>query len=443
MRIDVRIDSAPLVLRLQNGQRRLAYAAVNAINNTAKRIQEAERRRVEEEFTIRKREFIRRQAAVIKPFANVRQGRAYAEIAVGQKPRLLLSAFERGAERKPFTPSARSVAEPVVGGPARPLFNLPVTPELRVGRLRFDRTKAGRPRAAVRRTRTYLVPSRRHLPAGPEEDDPPRLLLLPREAARAPAPVRGDRREGRPALVRGGDGARGGERDRAGAGARPVSGLCVTCGKNPRKRGRRQCGPCAYQAEDQEKARLRRQRGRAQRREYKRAQRRAAGCESMEVKRARAAQKRAESEARRAERKANTLAWRPWLQYPDGSAARYRSRYRHDPAFAQRERERAIVFRFTHPDIAVKSDRGNHWRLAASRADGSVTEDVVRALLEARECYLCGDRTHASQPVHRSPRRADPRRQPHGGQPRSVLSCHATARRLESRSGKPRKLVTN
>jgi len=159
MRIDVRIDSTALVLRLQNGQRRLAYAAVNAINNTAKRIQEAERRRVEEEFTIRKREFIRRQAAVIKPFANVRQGRAYAEIAVGQKPRLLLSAYERGAERKPFTPSARSVAEPVVGGPARPLFNLPVTPELRVGRLRFDRTKAGRPRAAVRRTRTYLVPT--------------------------------------------------------------------------------------------------------------------------------------------------------------------------------------------------------------------------------------------------------------------------------------------
>jgi len=54
MKINLRIDSAALVLRLQNGQRRLAYAAVNAINNTAKRIQEAERRRVEEEFTVRK-----------------------------------------------------------------------------------------------------------------------------------------------------------------------------------------------------------------------------------------------------------------------------------------------------------------------------------------------------------------------------------------------------
>ncbi len=158
MRIDLQIDSAPLVLRLRNGQRRLAYAVVNAINNTAKRIQEAERRRVEQEFTVRRHDFIRREAAIIKPFANVRQARAYAEISVGQKPRLLLSAFERGAERKPFTPTATRVAEPVVGGPARPQFSAQVTPELRVQRLRFDRTKTGRRRASVSRTKTYLVP---------------------------------------------------------------------------------------------------------------------------------------------------------------------------------------------------------------------------------------------------------------------------------------------
>lgn len=158
MTIDLKIDATALVLRLQNGQRRLAYAVVNAINNTAKRIQDAERHHVEEEFTVRKKEFIRREAAIIKPFASVRQGRAYAEIAVGQKPRLLLSAFERGAERKPFTPAARSVAEPVVGGPARPQFSAQVTPELRVSRLRFDRTKTGRRRAGVTKTSTYLVP---------------------------------------------------------------------------------------------------------------------------------------------------------------------------------------------------------------------------------------------------------------------------------------------
>ena len=123
MKIDLQIDSTKLILRLRNGQRRLAYATVNAINNTAKRIQAAERRRVEKEFTVRKKNFIQRQAAIIKPFANVKQGRPYAEISVGQKPRLLLSAFERGAERKPSTPSARRVAEPVIGGPARPRFS--------------------------------------------------------------------------------------------------------------------------------------------------------------------------------------------------------------------------------------------------------------------------------------------------------------------------------
>jgi len=158
MRIDLQIDSTTLVLRLRNGERRLAYAVVNAINSTAKRIQDAERRRVEEEFTVRKKEFIRREAAVIKPFANVRQGRPYSEISVGQKPRLLLSAFERGAEREPFTPGATKVAEPVVGGPARPRFSAPVTPELRMSRLRFDRTKTGRRRVGVTRTHTYLIP---------------------------------------------------------------------------------------------------------------------------------------------------------------------------------------------------------------------------------------------------------------------------------------------
>ena len=158
MKINLQIDSAQLVLRLRNGQRRLAYAAVNAINNTAKRIQAAERRRVEDEFTVRKKEFIRREAAIIKPFASVKQGRAYAEVSVGRKPRLLLSAFERGAVRKPFTSAAQSVAEPVVGGPARLRFTESVPSELRMGRLRFDRTKTGKRRAGVTRTRTYLVP---------------------------------------------------------------------------------------------------------------------------------------------------------------------------------------------------------------------------------------------------------------------------------------------
>jgi len=158
MKIDLKIDNTQLVLRLRNGEKRLAYAVVNAINKTAKRIQEAEREHVESEFTLRKREFILQQAAILKPFASVRQGRPFAEIAVGQRDRLLLSQYEKGAERVPLTPGARRWGAPIIGGAARPSFASKIVPQLEIRRLKFERTKTGRRRKAVRDTRTYLIP---------------------------------------------------------------------------------------------------------------------------------------------------------------------------------------------------------------------------------------------------------------------------------------------
>jgi len=101
MKIDVQIDVAPLLLRLRNGEKRLAYGVVNALNATARRIQDAERERVQSTFVLRKRDFILREIAKIRrtSFANVRQGRAWVEIEVGQKRRLLLSQFEAGGTR--------------------------------------------------------------------------------------------------------------------------------------------------------------------------------------------------------------------------------------------------------------------------------------------------------------------------------------------------------
>jgi len=157
--INARFESRQLLLRLEKGHKRLAYAAVNAINKTAKLAQREVRQEVEAEFEVRKTEFIKREAAKIKPFASVKQGRAFADISVGQKPRLLLSAFERGAVREPVTPGATFVAEPVIGGPARPDFRSAVTPEFRMSRLRFDRTSTGRIRAAQKRTSTFLIPT--------------------------------------------------------------------------------------------------------------------------------------------------------------------------------------------------------------------------------------------------------------------------------------------
>lgn len=161
MRINVKIDSTELLLRMRNGHKRLAYAVVNAINDTAKLVQKTEREHVTGEFTIRNRAFIEREAAIIKPFASVGKNKPYAEVAVGGrssgKPRLLLSIFERGGERKPVTPGAKSVAVPEVGGPARPSFQSPVPAEFHMRKLRFDRTKSGSVRKGPRVTRTYLI----------------------------------------------------------------------------------------------------------------------------------------------------------------------------------------------------------------------------------------------------------------------------------------------
>lgn len=157
MQIDVRIDSAPLILRLTNGQRRLAYAAVNAINSTAKRTQQAEFQHVRESLQIRKPQFFfgapgrpGGAAARIRPFASVAQGRPYAEIAI-QAPegrglvsrRTILPIFETGGQR-PLSPPSKSIAVPITGGPARPSFESPILPEFTFARLRFVAYRGGR-----------------------------------------------------------------------------------------------------------------------------------------------------------------------------------------------------------------------------------------------------------------------------------------------------------
>lgn len=185
MRIDVTVDSAELILRMRNGQRRLAYATVNAINRTTTRIQQAARDHVQRTFELRKHDFMLRQAAVIKPFASVKQSRPYAEIGPGKPPRLLLSRFERGGERPPFV--GRRVAVPITGSAARRSKSSPVDPLYKITALRmrpmlkkaekaerrsvrgattkdtrylravYDRS-VGRSRVWVGAQRTYMVP---------------------------------------------------------------------------------------------------------------------------------------------------------------------------------------------------------------------------------------------------------------------------------------------
>jgi hypothetical protein len=164
--ITVDVRGAAVLATLRNGNKRIAFAVVNALNKTIRDVQVAEQVGVEREFTVRRKEFVKRQAAVISKragggFASVKGGRFEAQVAVGQKPRLLLSGFEKGGDRRAAmaatgaTLKGKRSAVPVVGGPARPSFASVVPKEFEFRALSIRKaTKRGgmakrRARAAV------------------------------------------------------------------------------------------------------------------------------------------------------------------------------------------------------------------------------------------------------------------------------------------------------
>lgn len=156
VKISMRVDNTALFRRLgPKADRALAYGVVNALNKTAKEVQQAERERVLSEFDVRQKAFISREAAKIERenFANVRKGQAWVEIGVGQKPRLLLSEFEKGGTRYPFV--GEHVAMPVIGSPARRTRKAKVPKQFTFEQLNFQK---GRNRTYTGANRTYLIP---------------------------------------------------------------------------------------------------------------------------------------------------------------------------------------------------------------------------------------------------------------------------------------------
>ena len=123
MRIGLSIDPALILLKARRGEKRFAFAAVNAINNAAKNLQKKVQEAAKDKLNIRK-PFALRNVAVIKPFASVGAQRPFAEISVGQRDRLLLPelATPEVEERKPFTPGAKRVAVPIIEGQPRARF---------------------------------------------------------------------------------------------------------------------------------------------------------------------------------------------------------------------------------------------------------------------------------------------------------------------------------
>lgn len=161
MRIDAKIDVLGLVDKTTKAQKNLAYSVAQGINAPARKIQDAQRDRLRERFTLRTartKQFLERAAAVIKPWASVNQGRLFAEVAVGQRQRLLLADYEDGAERKPF--KGRLIAQPVAGGPARKNFAAPVSPSFTFAqlKLRAQQTRESGATQYKGRQRTFTIP---------------------------------------------------------------------------------------------------------------------------------------------------------------------------------------------------------------------------------------------------------------------------------------------
>jgi hypothetical protein len=142
--IKVQIDTKALKARTEREAKRLAFSTAQALNETAKEIQTAERVNLDRKFTVRKAGFLYRLIK-ITAFASPRKGRPFAEVAIDPtKKRVLLSLFEKGGEKEPT--KGKSVAVPLTGGPARPSFGQPVQDEFTFRKLRFRRrrTKTGK-----------------------------------------------------------------------------------------------------------------------------------------------------------------------------------------------------------------------------------------------------------------------------------------------------------
>lgn len=163
--VNVAYDDSALLLRMRNGQKKLAYAVVNAINKTAKKVQQAEFARVRAKFIIRKPSFFFGSdtqpggvAAKLGPSPDIKAGRMYRDIftgaaAVRGKRNVLLPTFEEGGTRFP-TPPSKHIAVPLLGRPAHPAINRGIPPAFTFAGLAFRGFRRGKAIKRRRRGRT-------------------------------------------------------------------------------------------------------------------------------------------------------------------------------------------------------------------------------------------------------------------------------------------------
>lgn len=165
-------DDSQLVKRFSRTEKQMVFGVVNALNQAAKTVQQAEfaHLRSDPRFTIRKPQFFFGTearpggvAARITAFASVPRdrvpaGRLFAELSLAassqsSQRRTLLPLFEQGGTRAPFTQGAKSVAVPITGGPARPTFASPVPQPFTFAGLAFRAYRRGEKLKVRRRSR--------------------------------------------------------------------------------------------------------------------------------------------------------------------------------------------------------------------------------------------------------------------------------------------------
>jgi len=155
MRIDVKFDQSKLKARTLREAKRLAFNTAQALNETIKEIQIAERINLERKFTLRRSTFMHRLIKIFH-FASARKGRAFAEIGIDNKKRVLLSQFEKGGVKKPV--KGATVAVPITGEAARPRFAESVVERFAFRRLRLRKRKTKGGARFAGRLGTYIVP---------------------------------------------------------------------------------------------------------------------------------------------------------------------------------------------------------------------------------------------------------------------------------------------
>jgi hypothetical protein len=128
--VDVRTKN--LLLRLRNGQNKLAYGLQEAVNGTIKDLQLAEFEHVRSAFIVRDPNFLfgtgarpGGAAGRITEWAKAGEGRLRAELRVERWPgskggMSLLPAFESGGSRPATVFGRETSAVPLLGRPARP-----------------------------------------------------------------------------------------------------------------------------------------------------------------------------------------------------------------------------------------------------------------------------------------------------------------------------------